>query len=118
MPPLSMTMSSSIAAATAMPASESAVRSGCRRRLLRPQAMPLIPRPQSTIGRVRTSRHAAAAPAARPSTSESATLNSTMSGCDQREHERGIEEPPVVGVGGGAGEQGEHDADAPSPRRR
>ena len=42
--------------------------------------MPLIPRPQSTIGRVCTSRHAAAAPAASPSTSERATLNSTMSG--------------------------------------
>jgi len=38
------------------------------------------PLPQSTIGFVRTRRHAASAPAARPSTRESRTLKRTMSG--------------------------------------
>ena len=37
------------------------------------------PLPQSTIGFVRTRRHAASAPAARPSTSDSSTLKRTMS---------------------------------------
>ena len=80
MPPLSMTMSSSIAAATAMPASE---RRGPERLADEAPESPgdaPHPRPQSTIGRVCTRRHAATAPAARPSASDSATLKSTMSG--------------------------------------
>ena len=102
-----------MAAATAMPARESA---GAKRV---PAEAPEAPakaghaRPQSTMGRVRTSRAAAMAPAARPSTSESPTPKQHDPRGDDREDQRGVEEALVIGVGNGA--RGERDADAQRP---
>ena len=117
MPPLSITMSSSIAAATAMPGSESAVRSGAGGGSEPPGHAP-HPRPQRTIGGVRTRRQAAAAPAAMPSTSESDDAEEHDVRRDDREGEGGVEESAVVRIGGGASQKATTDADRAGDRHQ
>ena len=80
MPPLSMTMSRSIAAAIADSQDREHRAEPLPSETSHPPREPGHPLPQSTIGRVRTRRAAAAAPATTPRARERATLKKTIPG--------------------------------------
>mgnify|MGYP006947665322 CR=1 FL=1 len=80
MPVASITMSSSSAAATAMPSIANVVRAGCRRSVAEAIRNRIGQRPMSDKGDDFTSRQPAAAPEPMPSTSERPVANAKICG--------------------------------------